>query len=143
MQTCLFFLSNAMSNYYYYYYFIYRTKRDRDVTQSSTVTLLWMIGFVVRYCLLVPVRLVLLVISLSTLVICTFLVGRLSSGKFKRKLNAFVVCWSFDFVANTLSIVARYKTRVNIINTLQGVTTLIPPSTQHTNITIPNLFISG
>lgn len=70
----------------------------------------WAVGFVVRWVVLMPVRVLLLVLSLTTLVLLCGAVGLLPTSHFKRRLNARVVMWGFDFVAGSLSVVARYST---------------------------------
>ncbi|KAB7495540.1 Glycerol-3-phosphate acyltransferase 4 [Armadillidium nasatum] len=92
-----------------------RTKRKykKRIKKSRSVTSLWLLGVFIRYVFFVPVRLVILAISLTTMVSCTFLVGRLPDGEFKKTMNAFVVCWCFDFVASALSVVGRFHDRQN------------------------------
>lgn len=75
---------------------------------SPSLTVFWVVGFVLRWVFLMPVRVLLLVISLSTLVVMCAAVGLLPASAFKRRLNAKVVMWCFDFVAGSLSIVARW-----------------------------------
>ena len=77
---------------------------------SPSLTVFWVVGFVLRWVFLMPVRVLLLVISLSTLVVMCAAVGLLPASAFKRRLNAKVVMWCFDFVAGSLSIVARLVT---------------------------------
>ncbi|KAG0718310.1 Glycerol-3-phosphate acyltransferase 3 [Chionoecetes opilio] len=85
-----------------------RTKRQRYLRASPSLTVFWAVGFVLRWVFLMPVRVLLLVISLTTLVVLCAAVGLLPSSPFKRRLNAKVVMWCFDFVAGSLSIVARF-----------------------------------
>lgn len=74
---------------------------------SPSLTVFWVFGFVLRWVFLLPVRILLLVISLSTLVVMCAAVGLLPHSAFKRRLNRKVVMWCFDFVAGSISIVAR------------------------------------
>lgn len=67
----------------------------------------WAVGVVIRYLFLFPMRLLVMVVSLATLVVCCTAVGLLPESDFKRRLNARVVTWCFDFVAGSLSVVAR------------------------------------
>ncbi|CAL4061621.1 unnamed protein product, partial [Meganyctiphanes norvegica] len=90
-----------------------RTKRMRHRRLSPSMTLLWVVGCIIRYFFLMPMRVVVLCMSLSTMCILTSLVGLLPSGKWKKKINAYVVCWCFDFVAGSLSVVARFNNKEN------------------------------
>ncbi|KAK7074510.1 1-acylglycerol-3-phosphate O-acyltransferase 6 (lysophosphatidic acid acyltransferase, zeta), partial [Halocaridina rubra] len=83
-----------------------RTSRKRYLRSSPSLTIFWMVGFVIRWVFLMPVRVYLFIISLSTLVILCIAVGILPNSNMKKKINARVVMWSFDFVAGSLSVVA-------------------------------------
>ena len=67
----------------------------------------WAAGVVIRYLFLFPTRILVLVLSLANLVVCCIAIGVLPESDFKRRLNARVVTWCFDFVAGSLSVVAR------------------------------------
>ena len=84
-----------------------RTKRQQYLRKSPSLTVFWAVGFVLRWVFLMPVRVLLLVISLTTLIMLCATVGLLPPSAFKRRLNKRVVMWCFDFVAGSLSIVAR------------------------------------
>ena len=71
------------------------------------MTVFWAVGVVIRYLFLFPTRLLVLVISLANLVVCCIAIGLLPESEFKRRLNAWVVTWCFDFVAGSISVVAR------------------------------------
>ncbi|XP_063879298.1 glycerol-3-phosphate acyltransferase 3-like isoform X1 [Scylla paramamosain] len=90
-----------------------RTKRQRYLRKSPSLTVFWAVGFVLRWVFLMPVRVLLLVISLTTLIVLCAAVGLLPSSAFKRRLNKRVVMWCFDFVAGSLSIVARFHNPEN------------------------------
>ncbi|XP_042216272.1 glycerol-3-phosphate acyltransferase 3-like [Homarus americanus] len=90
-----------------------RTGRERYLRLSPSLTVFWALGFVVRWVFLMPVRVLLLVLSLSTLVVMCAAVGLFPTSDFKRRLNARVVMWCFDFVAGSLSVVARFHDTEN------------------------------
>ncbi|XP_069976392.1 glycerol-3-phosphate acyltransferase 3 [Penaeus vannamei] len=90
-----------------------RTKRQRYLRLSPSLTVFWMWGFVIRWVFLMPVRVLLLAMSLSTLVLLCLAVGFLPDSAFKRRVNAWVVSWCFDFVAGSLSVVARFHNKEN------------------------------
>ncbi|XP_069944892.1 glycerol-3-phosphate acyltransferase 3-like isoform X5 [Cherax quadricarinatus] len=83
-----------------------RTRRKLSLRMSPSLTVFWAMGFVVRWVFLMPVRVLLLVLSLTTLVVLCSAVGLLPTSDFKRRLNAGVVTWCFDFIAGSLSVVA-------------------------------------
>ncbi|XP_042891966.1 glycerol-3-phosphate acyltransferase 3-like [Penaeus japonicus] len=90
-----------------------RTKRQRYLRLSPSLTVFWMWGFVIRWVFLMPVRVLLLAMSLSTLVVLCLAVGFLPESDFKKRVNAWVVSWCFDFVAGSLSVVARFHNKEN------------------------------
>ncbi|XP_076053326.1 glycerol-3-phosphate acyltransferase 3-like isoform X2 [Oratosquilla oratoria] len=85
-----------------------RTKKRRYLRLSPSLTIFWLVGCIIRYVFLMPMRAIILVVSLANLVVCTSLVGLLPGGEIKKKINALVVMWCFDFVAGSLSVVARF-----------------------------------
>lgn len=74
---------------------------------SPSLTAFWAAGFVVRYGFLLPMRILVLMLSLGTLVVLCSSVGLLPNTPFKKRVNAWVVTWCFDFVAGAISVVAR------------------------------------
>ncbi|KAK8743009.1 hypothetical protein OTU49_001487, partial [Cherax quadricarinatus] len=84
-----------------------------SLRMSPSLTVFWAMGFVVRWVFLMPVRVLLLVLSLTTLVVLCSAVGLLPTSDFKRRLNAGVVTWCFDFIAGSLSVVARFHNSEN------------------------------
>ncbi|XP_069944888.1 glycerol-3-phosphate acyltransferase 3-like isoform X1 [Cherax quadricarinatus] len=90
-----------------------RTRRKLSLRMSPSLTVFWAMGFVVRWVFLMPVRVLLLVLSLTTLVVLCSAVGLLPTSDFKRRLNAGVVTWCFDFIAGSLSVVARFHNSEN------------------------------
>ncbi|KAK8394623.1 hypothetical protein O3P69_005823 [Scylla paramamosain] len=90
-----------------------RTKHKRYLRLSRSLTVFWVVGVVIRYLFLFPMRLLVTVISLANLVVCCIAVGLLPESEFKRRLNAKVVTWCFDFVAGSISVVARFHNPEN------------------------------
>lgn len=80
---------------------------------SFRLTLLWMIGFFIRYFFLLPTRLLVLVIGMAFLLICTLVVGAIPDGPLKRILNGKLNIFCFDFVAGSLSLFATFHNPEN------------------------------
>ncbi|XP_068250549.1 glycerol-3-phosphate acyltransferase 3-like [Palaemon carinicauda] len=85
-----------------------RTMHTRNLRLSPSLTVFWMVGFFIRYFFLLPMRMLVLILSVVTLTVLCTAVGFLPEGDFKKKVNAWVVTWCFDFVAGSLSVVARF-----------------------------------
>lgn len=90
-----------------------RTMHTRNLRMSPSLTVFWMVGFIIRYFFLFPMRLLVLFLSVATLTVLCTAVGFLPDGDFKKKVNAWVVTWCFDFVAGSLSVVARFHNPEN------------------------------
>ncbi|XP_071541456.1 glycerol-3-phosphate acyltransferase 3-like isoform X2 [Panulirus ornatus] len=90
-----------------------RTKRQQYLRTSPSLTVFWAAGLVIRYLLLFPMRVLVLFLSLSLLVLLCTGVGLLPESDFKRRLNARVITWGFDFVAGSISVVARFHNKEN------------------------------
>jgi glycerol-3-phosphate O-acyltransferase 3/4 len=54
---------------------------------SFRVTVLWLLGFILRYCILFPFRLLIFSFACSYTIISTYIVGLLPDGRVKRWLN--------------------------------------------------------
>lgn len=80
---------------------------------SFRLTMLWMVGFLIRYLFLLPTRLLVLFIGMIFLLVCTVVVGALPNGSLKRKLNARLNIFCFDFVAGSLSLFATFHNTEN------------------------------
>lgn len=80
---------------------------------SIRLTIIWGIGFLVRYCVLLPLRTVIAVTATTSLVIGTALVGYLPAGPLKRRLNELVMVVCFRILARGFSAVIRYHNREN------------------------------
>ena len=80
---------------------------------SFRLTLCWMVGFLVRYLILFPLRLIILVIGFVNLFMCMSFVGLLPNSAFKRWLNEKLMVFGFDFIAGSLSLVATFHNLEN------------------------------
>ncbi|XP_027220637.1 glycerol-3-phosphate acyltransferase 3-like [Penaeus vannamei] len=90
-----------------------RTKQRRHLRMSPSMTAFWAAGVVVRYGFLLPMRVLVLALSLATLVVLCSGVGLLPDTPLKKRVNAWVVSWCFDFVAGAISVVARFHNKEN------------------------------
>ncbi|TGZ55898.1 Glycerol-3-phosphate acyltransferase 4, partial [Temnothorax longispinosus] len=63
-----------------------RTNRQYEFI-SWKLTFIWMFGFVMRYCFLLPLRIFICFIGVLYLVVVTFLIGFLPNGRIKRWAN--------------------------------------------------------
>uniref|UniRef100_A0A6A7G205 Glycerol-3-phosphate acyltransferase 3-like n=1 Tax=Hirondellea gigas TaxID=1518452 RepID=A0A6A7G205_9CRUS len=80
---------------------------------SFRLTALWMVGFFIRYFILLPSRLFVLIIGMAFLFVCNIVVGMLPDGPTKRKVNARISIFCFDFVAGSLSLFATFHNPEN------------------------------
>lgn len=78
------------------------------------LTVLWVIGFFVRYGLLLPARFCLFCIGIAYLVVCTAFIGYLADGKLKRWLNRFVTITCNRINGRALSAIVNYHNRENM-----------------------------
>lgn len=81
---------------------------------SFRLTVCWLVGFLVRYLILLPLRLVILVLGILLFWACMILVGVFPAGSFKRWLNKKLFVFCFDFVAGSLSLVATFHNTENV-----------------------------
>lgn len=80
---------------------------------SARLTVLWCIGFFVRYFVLFPFRLMLLVIGVFWLIVCTAFIGYLPSSPFKRRLNTYVSLMCYRLLARCCSAVITFHNQEN------------------------------
>lgn len=80
---------------------------------SLHLTLLWVIGVFIRYCILLPMRVTLATIGLSWLVIGTTLVGHLPESRTKNKLSELVHLMCYRICCRGLSATIRYHNLEN------------------------------
>ncbi|KAL7647953.1 UNVERIFIED_CONTAM: hypothetical protein RMT77_001569 [Armadillidium vulgare] len=75
---------------------------------SIRLTVFWLIGFIIRYCLLLPLRLIILFVGMMLFFFCSVIIGPFPNGLFKRNMNSKIIISCFDFVAGSLSLVATF-----------------------------------
>lgn len=80
---------------------------------SWKLTFIWMIGFVIRYCFLLPLRIFICFIGVMWLTMCTAVVGYVPEGSFKRWLNYKVSIMCFAVLSSALSSVITYNNPEN------------------------------
>ncbi|XP_011153592.2 glycerol-3-phosphate acyltransferase 3 isoform X3 [Harpegnathos saltator] len=80
---------------------------------SWKLTIIWMFGFVMRYCFLLPLRVSICFIGVMWLTVCTAVVGYVPEGSFKRWLNYKVSIVCFTFLSSALSSVITYHNPEN------------------------------
>ncbi|KAK9975273.1 hypothetical protein ABG768_023326 [Culter alburnus] len=80
---------------------------------SLRLTILWVVGVVVRYCILLPLRITLAAIGLSWLVIGTTMVGFLPNFRVKGWLSELVHVMCYRICARGLSATIHYHNKQN------------------------------
>ncbi|KAL8607099.1 hypothetical protein ACOMHN_008685 [Nucella lapillus] len=81
--------------------------------ESAGLTVLWCIGFMVRYFILFPFRLCLAVIAIVWLIVSTAFIGYLRSGAFKRRLYRNISLMTFRMIARACSAVITFHNEEN------------------------------
>lgn len=89
-----------------------RTNRRYEFI-SWRLTFIWMAGFVVRYCFLLPVRITICFFGVMWLTLCTAVVGYVPDGSFKRWLNYKVSIMCFGILSCAISSVITYHNPEN------------------------------
>ncbi|XP_015191182.1 PREDICTED: glycerol-3-phosphate acyltransferase 3 [Polistes dominula] len=84
-----------------------RTNRHYEFI-SWKLTVIWMFGFFMRYCFLLPLRILICCIGVMWLTLCTAVVGYVPEGSFKRWLNYKVSIMCFAVLSSALSSVITY-----------------------------------
>ncbi|XP_012283355.1 glycerol-3-phosphate acyltransferase 3 [Orussus abietinus] len=84
-----------------------RTNRQYEFI-SWKLTVIWMCGFVTRYCFLLPLRIFICFVGVMWLTVCTAVVGYVPEGSFKRWLNQKVSIMCFAVLSSALSSVITY-----------------------------------
>ncbi|GLH04924.1 AGPAT6_1 protein [Gryllus bimaculatus] len=80
---------------------------------SWRLTVIWVLGFLVRYCFLLPLRVLICFIGVMWLTFCTGIVGYVPEGQFKRWLNYRVNIMCFGILSSALSSVITYHNPEN------------------------------
>ncbi|XP_034179269.1 glycerol-3-phosphate acyltransferase 4 isoform X1 [Osmia lignaria lignaria] len=89
-----------------------RTNRHYEFI-SWKLTVIWMFGFFMRYCFLLPLRIFICFIGVMWLTVCTAIVGYVPEGSFKRWLNHKVSIMCFGILSSALSSVITYHNPEN------------------------------
>uniref|UniRef100_A0A903ZPC6 Phospholipid/glycerol acyltransferase domain-containing protein n=1 Tax=Anopheles quadriannulatus TaxID=34691 RepID=A0A903ZPC6_ANOQN len=84
-----------------------RTNRQYEFI-SWRLTVIWMIGFLIRYFILMPMRVLICFIGVIWLTLCTAVVGCVPEGSIKRALVKNVLIQCFGFLSSALSSVVNY-----------------------------------
>ncbi|XP_050676536.1 glycerol-3-phosphate acyltransferase 3 isoform X2 [Leptidea sinapis] len=84
-----------------------RTNRQYEFL-TWRLTIIWMMGFVVRYFFLLPLRILIFFIGVWWLIIFTAVVGTLPDGQLKQKINTAVSLMCFNFLSRSISAVITY-----------------------------------
>ncbi|XP_018376657.1 PREDICTED: glycerol-3-phosphate acyltransferase 3 isoform X2 [Trachymyrmex cornetzi] len=89
-----------------------RTNRHYEFI-SWKLTFIWIFGFVMRYCFLLPLRIFICFVGVMWLTACTAVVGYVPEGSFKRWLNYKVSIMCFAVLSSALSSVITYNNPEN------------------------------
>lgn len=89
-----------------------RTNRHYEFI-SWKLTVIWMFGFAMRYCFLLPLRIFICFVGVMWLTVCTAVVGYIPEGRFKRWLNYKVSIMCFAVLSSALSSVITYHNSEN------------------------------
>ncbi|CAG9789870.1 unnamed protein product [Diatraea saccharalis] len=84
-----------------------RTNRQYEFL-TWRLTIIWAMGFVVRYMFLLPLRIMIFVIGIWWLLISTAVIGSLPDGPLKQKTNRAVSLVCFNFLSRCISAVISY-----------------------------------
>ncbi|XP_050398407.1 glycerol-3-phosphate acyltransferase 4 [Patella vulgata] len=80
---------------------------------SLRLTIIWGLGFLARYFVLLPFRLILAVLGIGWLIVCTAFIGYLPAGKFKRELNQYVSLMCFRILSRACSAIVTFHNSEN------------------------------
>lgn len=89
-----------------------RTNRYHEFI-SWRLSIIWFIGFFIRYFILMPFRVIICFVGVLWLTICTAAVGFLPEGDTKRKMVHNVLIHCFVFLSSALSAVINYHDIAN------------------------------
>ncbi|XP_033223259.1 glycerol-3-phosphate acyltransferase 3 [Belonocnema kinseyi] len=89
-----------------------RTNRQYEFI-SWKLTVIWMFGFFMRYCFLLPLRIFICFVGVMWLTACTAVVGYVPEGNFKRWLIQKVSMMCFAVLSSALSSVINYHNPEN------------------------------
>lgn len=89
-----------------------RTNRHYEFI-SLKLTIIWMIGFFIRYVILMPCRVFICFVGVMWLTLCTALVGCIPEGPTKRWMVKMVLIQCFGVLSSALSSVVNYHNLEN------------------------------
>lgn len=89
-----------------------RTNRHYEFI-SLKLTIIWMIGFFIRYVILMPCRVFICFVGVMWLTLCTALVGCIPEGPTKRWMVKLVLIQCFGVLSSALSSVVNYHNLEN------------------------------
>uniref|UniRef100_T1IW46 Phospholipid/glycerol acyltransferase domain-containing protein n=1 Tax=Strigamia maritima TaxID=126957 RepID=T1IW46_STRMM len=89
-----------------------RTNRNYHYI-SMKLTFVWVLGWIFRYSILLPMRLILMVLGVGWLCLCTGCIGYLPDGRAKRWLNTHVSLMCFRILSRAFSAMITYHDREN------------------------------
>ncbi|XP_062134637.1 glycerol-3-phosphate acyltransferase 3 isoform X3 [Drosophila sulfurigaster albostrigata] len=89
-----------------------RTNRHYEFI-SWKITMIWVIGFAIRYTILMPLRVLVCFIGVVWLTLCTAAVGNLKDGKLKRAVVSYVLGQCFGVLSSAISAVITYHNEDN------------------------------
>ena len=75
---------------------------------SYRLTFVWVLGFLFRYFILLPVRLLILSVGLTFLVVTTAVVGYFPPGPLKKRLNSAVSLMSYRILCRSISAIISF-----------------------------------
>lgn len=80
---------------------------------SMRLSILWVLGWVLRYLILLPSRIIITIIGVGSLVISTAVIGYIPEGKFKKLLYWHVCLTCFRILARSFSAIVTYHNKEN------------------------------
>jgi len=80
---------------------------------SFRVTVLWLMGLIIRYCILFPFRLVLFILACFYTFVSTFIIGHFQDGRFKRWLNWYGTLILHRILSRVFSAIITFHNREN------------------------------
>uniref|UniRef100_A0A915JYW3 Phospholipid/glycerol acyltransferase domain-containing protein n=1 Tax=Romanomermis culicivorax TaxID=13658 RepID=A0A915JYW3_ROMCU len=80
---------------------------------SLRLTIIWCLGFIFRYAVLLPFRLIILSVGLTFLVVATAFIGYVPDGEIKRYLNWHISVMCYRVLARAVSVIATFHNREN------------------------------
>lgn len=80
---------------------------------SFRVTVLWLLGFLLRYCVLFPFRLILFILACFYTFVSTFLIGLLPESPIKRRLNWYGTLMLHRILSRVFSAIITFHNREN------------------------------